>query len=243
MPMSFKQDENDGVIRTKADQLPSSVIDDDDAYIPLSFTDLRPTGNRFRTIYFRPIITSLNESFAPSWGEENFFGRVDPVAKYQNTKRTISIGFDLHALSPEDLKAIYQKLHWLQSLVYPEIDNDFLYKSGPVCRMRVGDVISSRGQGLAGYINSLDFDYTDSIWELEKGSKVPRSVPVSLSFTVLHDGPVALFNGRFGVHSLPERDKNAKALSERVVEGSSRQEKQPNPDIAKFRGFGEPDEE
>jgi len=35
----------------------------------------------------------IQESFAPSWDEEPMFGRVDSVARYTNTKRTISFSF------------------------------------------------------------------------------------------------------------------------------------------------------
>lgn len=231
IPMGFRQDDADGVIRTRGDDLPSSVIDDDEAYVPLSFTDLRTTGDEYRTIYFRPIITSFSEGFAPNWAEDDgYFGRVDPVARYRSTKRTISLGFELHAFSPEDLKVIYNKLHWLQSLVYPEIDQDFLFKSGPVCRMRVGDIISSKGHGLGGYISTLEFDYTDSIWELKKGMKVPRSIPVSLSFVALHDGPVGLRGSRFGVNVLPNGDIESEQEAAEIGR-------------ARFRGFGEPEEQ
>lgn len=230
IPAGFKRDRNDSSIKTTGDALPSSIIDDDDAYVPLSFTDLRPIDQKgqYRSVYFRPIITSFSENFSPSWSEESAFGRVDPIAVYQNTKRTISLGFELHAMSPSDLKIIYQKLHWLQSFVYPEYDKDFLYKSGPVIRMRIGDVISSAGHGLGGFISSLSFDYTDSLWELKRTSKAPRSISVSLDFTALHDGPVGVRDGRFGVLALPSKD-NAEQENETKEHMTN-----------KFRGFGEP---
>lgn len=227
IPAKLPGENDDSTVTTVGDQKPSDVIDDDAAYVPLSFTDMRPTnGNRFRTVFFRPFITSLNESLAPNWNEGAYFGRSDPVEVYQNTIRTISLGFELHAFAPEDLKVIYQKLHWLTALVYPEYGSDFLMKSGPVCRMRVGDVVKSGGQGLAGIIRSLDFDYTEALWELKRGYKVPRRVAVSLSFTVLHDGIVGLRDGQFGVTPVPQASTDPQEKSEIVV--------------GAFRGFGEP---
>jgi len=177
--------------------------DDDSVYVPLCFTDLRPVGDVFRTVYFRPIITSLAESLSPQWNEQQYYGRVDPVATYQSTKRTVSLSFQLVAFGPEDVRTIYQKLHWLSSMVYPEYDNNLVYKSGPVIRMRVGDVINAAGniagKGLPGILTSLDYDYSDKLWELNKTYKLPRSVDVSLSFTVLHDVPIGRgTEGKFG---------------------------------------------
>ena len=102
----------------------------------------------------------------------------------------------MHAFSPEDLPVIYRKLEWLASMVYPEYDVDQLMRSGPVVRMRVGDLIKSRQAGLPGVIKSLSYDYTDSRWELKKGWKLPMSINVTLSFLALHD--VMIGRGRDG---------------------------------------------
>jgi hypothetical protein len=93
-------------------------------------------------------------------------------------------------------------------MVYPEYEKDLVYRSGPVLRMRIGNVIDSLGKtglrGLPGILDSLDFDYTDALWELEKDLKVPRSIKVSLTFTVLHDLPIGrTADGFFGGISLP----------------------------------------
>jgi hypothetical protein len=178
-------------------------IDDDDMYLPLSFTDLRPIGDTYRTVYFRPLIRGLRESLSPQWNETNYMGRVDAVATYQSTARNISIDFALVAFGPEDVVTIWQKLHWLSSMVYPEYDNNLVMTSGPVVRLHIGDVFNSNGQegskGMPGIIKSLDFDYSEALWELKKDFKLPRNIEVSMTFTVLHDVPVGRGkDGKFG---------------------------------------------
>lgn len=201
IPMRLKGDNNYGFRTFKRGQ--GDQTDDDSVYVPLSFTDLRPIGDTFRTVYFRPLITGLAEDFMAEWNKGSYFGRVDPVASYQGTTRTITLSFKLVAFGPEDVKTIYQKIHWLGSMVYPEYDSNLMYKSGPVTRLRVGDVINGLGpeggRGLAGIIESLSFDYAEALWELKKGWKVPRNVDVSLTFTVLHDTPIGRgADGQFG---------------------------------------------
>lgn len=186
---------------------------DDQYYVPLCFTDLRPVGDVFRSVYFRPLIDNLSEGFAPEWNKQQFFGRTDSVATYQSTQRTISLAFKLVAFGPEDVRTIYQKLHWLTSMVYPEYDNNLAYRSGPVVRMRVGDLINAPGpegaRGLPGIIESLDYDYSGKLWELKKDFKMPREVDVSLSFLVLHDVPIGRgLEGKFG--GLGSVDKDGK---------------------------------
>jgi len=145
----------------------------------------------------------LSEDFTPEWNKAPYFGRVDPVATYQGTGRNINLSFMIVSFGPEDVEMIYKKLNWLTSMVYPEYDKDLAYLSGPIVRLRVGDVINASGygnnKGLPGIIDSLAFDYSDQIWELKKGLKVPRNVAVSMTFTVLHDMPVGIgAEGKFG---------------------------------------------
>jgi len=202
IPMRLKGENAFGFITFQQGKQQTS-IDDTEAYVPLSFTDLRPVGTTFRTVFFRPLITEFSENFTPEWNKAQYFGRVDPVATYQSTGRSIRLGFKLVAFGPEDIRTIYQKLHWLASMVYPEYDGNLSYRSGPVVRLRIGDIINADGpeksRGLPGIIDSLDFDYGDTLWELEKGNKIPRNIDVALSFTVLHDVPIGRgIEGRFG---------------------------------------------
>lgn len=201
IPMRLKGDNSFGFRTFKRGE--GDQTDDDSVYVPLCFTDLRPIGDTYRTVYFRPIITSFAENFTPEWNKQQLFGRVDPVATYQSTGRGVSLGFKLIAFGPEDIKTIYQKLHWLKSMVYPEYDSNLGYRSGPVVRMRIGDAINALGpeggRGLPGIIESLDFDYTEAMWELKKGYKLPRHVDVSMQFTIIHDVPIGRgVEGKFG---------------------------------------------
>ena len=173
----------------------SALPNDDDVYVPLVFTDLRPSHRTQRVVYFRPFIKNLSETFAPQWNLGNYFGRVDPVATYKSTDRTISLGFKLVCFSPQDLAAIYRKLAWLTSMCYPEYSGGS-YFAGPVLRLRVGDVISSvggtTGKGISGILTSLDINYDDATWELTAGQKLPREIDVTVGFQVLHDAAIGI---------------------------------------------------
>lgn len=238
VPAGFKEENTSGFIQRNAGDKPK--IDDDDAYVPLFFTDVRPYGdNKVRSVYFRPFITSLTEEFNPEWTTSNGFGRVDPVKTYGGTTRTISLSFIVHAFAPSDLKLIYKKLTWLSSMVYPEYDADMLYKSGPVSRLRIGDLMSSKNPGgLAGTIDQLSIEYSDQIWELAKDNKVPMGYRVSLSFTVLHDVPIGRgIDGKFGGIGTIDGDTGLykKPL---LVTSDAKEERGPEVnDSLDFRGF------
>ena len=207
MKISPKEDPDGAVYSTTSN--PSDVVRDDETRVPLCFTDLRkdPVRNAYRSVFFRPLNLTFSKSIQPDWQESSAFGRVDPIVSYKSTMRSYSVSFDLHAFAPEDLEVMYRKMTWLDSMCYPTYGSDSLMKSGPVTRMRIGDAVSTGAGGLSGIIKSLNFDFSEALWELRQGMKVPRSFKVSLEFTALHEGPVGLVNGSFGVFKLPPKTK------------------------------------
>ena len=220
-------------------------VDDDDTRIPLCFTDLRkdPVQNAYRSVYFRPLNLSFSKSTSPEYSEATAFGRVDSVVGYQKTSRTYQLSFELHAFAPEDLQIMYYKMTWLDSMCYPSYGEDSLMRSGPVIRLRIGDVVSTESGGISGIIKSLNFDFADALWELKKGMKVPRSFKVSVDFLALHEGPVGILNGTFGVFQLPLN--NGETAVDTTNPGGPSESRTSVPRVAtvmtgRFSKFGEP---
>jgi hypothetical protein len=177
------------------DEFGSIGIEDSTNYIPFFFEDMRMAPGNKRRIYFRAFLSSLRESFAPSWTKEEFFGRVEPVGAYKGTSRTVSLSFIIVAMSYAGFTVMWKKVNQFVKLLYPTFRNGVMVKA-PVTRMRVGDLISdSEGNGLPGYISSIDFDYTESPWEITEWlgysptvepGKAPQLIKVNLSFEVIH---------------------------------------------------------
>ncbi|HEU5118655.1 MAG TPA: hypothetical protein VFT74_18805 [Isosphaeraceae bacterium] len=224
-------------------QNPSEVVDDDDTRVPISFTDLRQVpGKRYRSVYFRPENLQFSEAISPEYSEASTFGRVDAVVGYQRTSRTLSVSFDVHAFAPEDLERMYNKMTWLKSMCYPTFGTDSLIQSGPVVRMRIGDAVGTDLGGVPGIIRNLNFDFADAMWELKRGMKVPKMYKVSLDFLVLHDGPVGIVNGVFGVFQLPTGPTPGKDTNLAGNPTDSRTEDAQAPTMlpGRFARFGEP---
>jgi hypothetical protein len=171
-------------------------IEEDQIYMPFMFQDLRDgqtPDEQF--LYFRAFLKDdLTETFTPDWQSDRYFGRVDEIPTYIGTSRIINFSFDVVAWSPKDLPVIYKKLQKLQSMVYPSYNQAGFMNSGPIIKIRIGDLIAgANNRGLPGYITSLDFSYDDGIWNIEENEKVPRKISVSISYTVLHDGNPGIY--------------------------------------------------
>ena len=240
--VGVRGEEEDGTVLSPTANPADGTVDDDDTRVPLCFTDLRQIpGHKYRSIYFRPLNVQFGQSFAPEFSEINTFGRVDAVPGYQKTTRSITLSFELHVFAPEDLRLMHNKLTMLTSMTYPSYGSDSLFKSGPVVRLRLGDVIATDLGGVPGIIRNLSTDYNDAIWELKRGMKVPRMCKVSLDFLVLHDGPIGLVDGRFGVFQLPSA-ANSTSQNGKQDPGASRDSASDSFSVlpGRFSSFGEP---
>lgn len=176
------------------DQFNEIGIEDTTNYMPFFLEDMRSGGKR---IYFRAFFKNLRETIAPTWSQDQYFGRVDPVGIYMGTSRTVSVSFAMIAFSPEGFTTLWRKLNQLAKLLYPTMQNGVMTKA-PVSRLRIGDVICDfAGNGLTGYISSpLELDYSDSLWEINEWigfdsqrevGKAPQMVTVSFTFQVIHE--------------------------------------------------------
>lgn len=205
-----RQLENDDVFFTR-DDYEKGFIEGDDfdvlfmgdfVYVPFYFEDLRKPG---RKIYFRAFLTRFSEAIAPDFNVEKTFGRVDSIPNYKSTTRTFSVGFKIVAMSPAGFSSMWKKVNNLSKLLYPMYRNSVM-SAGPVCRIRIGDVLADgSGRGLPGFISSpLELNYSNAPWEVEtfngpissfegevgqrtEVGKAPMMIDSSFSFTVIHE--------------------------------------------------------
>ncbi len=156
--------------------------------MPLYFKDLR--DNNY--IIFRGFIEGLSENISPSWTEENYIGRSEPVFIYERATRDISFTLKLFPQTKGELAPIYQKLNRLTSLCYPEYQKDENLNSKvrmkpPLVKFRLGELFGSENNEMLGFIKSLSYTYDDgSPWETKQGKRVPKYILASITFQVIH---------------------------------------------------------
>jgi hypothetical protein len=136
-----------------------------------------------KKIYFQSIITSLSESFAPNWSQDDVFGRIHPIFVYSNVTRTINLEFIIIAKSRKNLPKVYQRANWLTKHTYPvlEENNKFSdFKSGPFIKITIGQLY----RDISGFISSIDVDWNFS-QKWDKFDELPHGVKVNMKFNVL----------------------------------------------------------
>ncbi len=70
-------------------------------------------------VNFPAFLTDFSQTFDAKWNTEEVFGRMDPIATYQGTKRTISLGFDIPSATLKGAQNNLFRCSELVKKVYP----------------------------------------------------------------------------------------------------------------------------
>ena len=101
-------------------------------------------------VQFPAFLTDFSQTFDATWNTEEVFGRMDPIATYQGTKRTMSLGFDIPSGNKAEAKNNLIKVQNLVKTVYPVYNNNALSKP-PLVRLQFANLIKSDfGDTVAG---------------------------------------------------------------------------------------------
>lgn len=102
-----------------------------------------PTSN---VVAFPAFLTDFSQTFDATWNTEDVFGRMDPIATYQGTKRTMSLGFDVPAGSATEAEDNLERCALLTTMVYPiynDIGNAQVLAKPPLVRINFANLINS----------------------------------------------------------------------------------------------------
>ena len=97
-------------------------------------------------VKFPAFLTDFLQTFDPTWNTEDVFGRMDPIATYQGTKRTISLGFDVIAGELKGAQGNLANCSKLVKMVYPVYSKrggNRIIKP-PLVRLRFANLITGR---------------------------------------------------------------------------------------------------
>ena len=116
-----------------------------------------PTRN---LLMFPAFLTDFSQTFDATWNTEDVFGRMDPIATYQGTKRTMSLAFDLPAANVQEAKDNLEGCAKLVQMVYPVYNSRGILSKPPLVRIQFANLIKSNiGIELeSGSIQATDID-------------------------------------------------------------------------------------
>ena len=170
---------------------PNLIADPNNPTWRLYFTHV-PTG---KNVSFPGWVTSFSDNYNSTWNEESVYGRMDPLATFQNTQRSISVSFDVVAPGLGDALQNTAMVDHLLSFLYPsynelgQSDSNTL-KAAPLMKLRWANLIAkggTPGKELVGYMNGLSYtpDF-DAGFFLDGHTMIPQLLRLSFEFKVIH---------------------------------------------------------
>ena len=168
------------------------------------------------TVSFPAFLTQYNDSYSVSWGNEQIYGRNDPVKPYQSTTRQLQIGFDVLSPDMESAKNNLSKYSILTKMLYPVYTaplngkNNSLgrtLKAPPLIRIKFVNMVQSAdgGGSLFGCVEASHEQIKSRLFVERDGSIFPKHFNISFRFTPQHESPLgwASETGKFLTNNFP----------------------------------------
>jgi len=127
---------------------------------------------------FAAFLTDFSQTFQSNWSTEEVYGRNDPIATFQGTKRTISLGFDLPAGSLADAKDNLSRCSNLIQMMYPGYHQTMKQKT-TFKNTGGNEITESEYQKLLATPNTTIFKETENI---VTGNVIGKSPLVKITF-------------------------------------------------------------
>ncbi len=156
------------------------------------------------TVQFPAFLTEYSDDYTVSWGEEQIFGRNDPIKQYKSTKRSIQLGFDVLSHSFENAKKNLEVMTKLTKMLYPVYSAPLntaasslgrTIKAPPLVRIHYTNFIQSaggNGGGLLGCISGVNFSPNrDAGFFIGEDKELfPKHFNIKFSFDPQHEEPL-----------------------------------------------------
>jgi hypothetical protein len=159
-----------------------------------------PSG---RDVNFKGLITSFVDKYESNWNDTQVYGRQDPISTFSNTRRIISLSWDVVAASSEEAKENMQKVSLLLAMLYPVYSSHGAssISTSPIFKISFGNLITNVGDGIGGdgVVGKVDgFEFAPNMDEqfFDVAAKIlyPQSLSLSCNITVFHTHPLGWDN-------------------------------------------------
>jgi hypothetical protein len=154
-------------------------------------------------VTFVAFLTDYSQNFSSNWSSEEVYGRADPLATYQGTKRTISLAWDVPARNISEAKNNMRLINSLVAMLYPgygsqpvtqgeqSIINASSISRSPLIKIKYKNLIqdaNSDTEGLLGYVDGFDVNTNldMGMFDEDGGNVYPKVFSISCNFNVLH---------------------------------------------------------
>lgn len=131
-------------------------------------------------------LPEITDSKSSDYPDENIIGRSFPVKNYSHSgNRQIGMKIHLYTLEDKDRIINMQHLRAIQSAVYPDETPLLPYIPPPICKIRVGNLLTAQNDGwLCVLLKQYNCNYPiDVVWD--EATYMPYKLDIDLIWEVV----------------------------------------------------------
>ena len=171
-----------------------------------------PSG---QALYFKGMMTKLDDNYNSDWKAEPVFGRSDPIYIYSNTRRDVNFDLVLPSSTVGEAMENLAKVQKMIQFTYPYYEKPGFAQTitqSPLVRLKAFNLISNNKHspvnlsggklsitkepiyGLLGFISNVNMD--PQVAEADIGAItgenviIPKIIKFNMSFTPIHESPL-----------------------------------------------------
>jgi hypothetical protein len=159
-------------------------------------------------ISFPAFLKDFNDSYKSDWNAQRVLGKMDPIATFKNTTRSVTIQFEIPSESFADALTNLNNIDYIIKGLYPVYDSGLygtsVMASPPYFRIKFSNLVRNSSfdaatntlrNGLMGYFTNFDFKPVASAgFFIDSGELYPKLIDVSLTLNVIHEHPLGKKN-------------------------------------------------
>tara|TARA_B100000029_G_scaffold294940_1_gene288248 strand:- start:6011 stop:6811 length:801 start_codon:yes stop_codon:yes gene_type:complete len=118
-----------------------------------------------KKVEFKGWVKEFSDQYQSKWNTETVYGRMDPLATFENTQRIISLSFDVVSGARDEALANLANVNRLIEFLYPVYEQDDrsvqnTLKAAPLIGMKWANLAASplSGKNLIGYLGGLTYN-------------------------------------------------------------------------------------
>jgi hypothetical protein len=164
-----------------------------------AFLTIKSMNTKNNIVKFAAFLTSFSQSWSSNWNTEEVYGRIDPIATFQGTKRTVELAFDIPSAFLSQAENAMQQCETLVQFLYPSYvkpknskgNKGRIISKPPLVSVKFANLIQENGKGLLGYLSGVEWrpDLEMGMFQRGKGEKAkfyPKVITLSFTLNVLH---------------------------------------------------------
>lgn len=165
---------------------------DDDVFDSQDFITLKFKSIALnKSINFRSTITGLTETFSPSWDSAKFIGNPFSFYTYSSIERQVTFNFTTFSMNAQEHKVMWDKLTFLQSLVYPQGYYPTTAVKAPLLELTLGSMYKNK----VSFIESLTFSVEDNTpWQISDTQDYVTNVDTATGVKSISTNPEDMSN-------------------------------------------------